>query len=279
MPTVLPREAAVAALERRHDVRGQALVDLHRGLAEREVVGGEGRQLHRVLEQARAGGEARARQVGGARVVLADRAQDVRVVDAGLVGDHEELVRDRELHVAPGVGEQLGELGFLGRRADGLRGERPEQRRRRGRRRASSSAPMICGSEWSSSSAWPSAIRSGQKATSTLQPRLGEVLGDVAGRARVDGAAQDDQRARRAGAARSGRRPSRRSSSTGRGTRRPGVPMTTTRLSVRSIIEPSEPKLEPAGRRGPRARSSSAPVSMNGISPAAMRSSVAWLVS
>ena len=54
-------QAAVAALERGHDEGGQALVDLHRGLAEREVVGGEGRQLHRVLEQARTGGEARAR--------------------------------------------------------------------------------------------------------------------------------------------------------------------------------------------------------------------------
>ena len=32
---------------------------------------------------------------------------------------------------------------------------------------AASSAPMICGSERSSSRAWPSAIRSGQKATST----------------------------------------------------------------------------------------------------------------
>ena len=35
---------------------------------------------------------------------------------------------------------------------------------------------MICGSEWSSSRAWPSAMRSGQNATSTLQPRVGEVL-------------------------------------------------------------------------------------------------------
>ena len=81
---------------------------------------GEGRQLHRVLEQARAGGEARAGQVRGARVVLADRAQDVRVVHARLVGDHEELVRDGELHVAPGVGEQLGQLGLLGRGPDRL---------------------------------------------------------------------------------------------------------------------------------------------------------------
>ena len=36
---------------------------------------------------------------------------------------------------------------------------------------AAVSAPMIWGSEWSSSSAWPSAIRSGQNATSTRQPR------------------------------------------------------------------------------------------------------------
>ena len=128
-------QAAVAALERGHDVGGQALVDLHRGLAEREVVGGERRELHRVLEQARAGGEARARQVRRARVVLADGAQDVRVVDAGLVGDHEELVGDGELHVAPGVGEELGELGLLGRRPDGLRGEPAEEGRARARRR------------------------------------------------------------------------------------------------------------------------------------------------
>ena len=129
-PDGLARQAAVASLEGRDDVGGQALVDLHRGLAEREVVGREGGQLHRVLEQARPGGEARPRQVGGARVVLADRAQDVRVVDARIVGDGEELVRDRELHVPPGVGEQLGQLGFLGRRPDRLAGQRPEQRGR-----------------------------------------------------------------------------------------------------------------------------------------------------
>ena len=41
----------------------------------REVIGGERRQLHRVLEQARTGGETRPGQVGGARVVLADGAQ------------------------------------------------------------------------------------------------------------------------------------------------------------------------------------------------------------
>ena len=36
---------------------------------------------------------------------------------------------------------------------------------------AAVSAPMIWGSVWSSSSAWPSAIRSGQNATSTRRPR------------------------------------------------------------------------------------------------------------
>ena len=59
----------------------------------------------------------------------------------------------------------------------------------------SSSAPMICGSEWSSSRAWPSAIRSGQKATSTTAAALGEVLGDVGRRGRVDGASKGDERA------------------------------------------------------------------------------------
>src|SRR6478672_6564748 len=76
----LALHTAVAALERAHDVCREALVDLHRGLTEREVVARERRQLHRVLEQARAGGEAWAGQVGRPRVVLADGPQHVRVV-------------------------------------------------------------------------------------------------------------------------------------------------------------------------------------------------------
>ena len=180
MPTVLPCEAAVAALQGAHDVGGQPLVDLHRRLAHREVVARERGQLHRVLEQARTGGEARPGQVGGPRVVLADRAQDVGVVHAGLVGDHEELVRDGELHVAPRVREQLRELGLLRGRPDGRGRAGGRTARRRASAATSSSAPMICGSEWSSSRAWPSAIRSGQNATSTRQPALDEVLGDVA---------------------------------------------------------------------------------------------------
>ena len=128
MPDRLAAEPAVAALEGRDDVGRQALVDLHRGLAEREVVRGEGRQLHRVLEQARPGGEAGARQVGRARIVLADRAAGRSCSRRRRsCGDHEELVRDGELHVAPRVREELRELGFLGRRPDRLGGQRPEQ--------------------------------------------------------------------------------------------------------------------------------------------------------
>ena len=186
-------EAAVATLEGRHDVGRQALVDLHRGLAEREVIGGEGRQLHRVLEQARAGGEAGAGQVGGARVVLADRAQDVRVVDPGLVGDHEELVGHRELHVAPGVGEQLRQLGFLGRRPDRLAGERPEQLGR-----PLGGAVVVGADDLRQRVELLEGMALGDplRAERHVDPAaaLGEVLRDVAGRARVDGAAQGDQR-------------------------------------------------------------------------------------
>ena len=65
---------------------GQALVHEHRGVPEDERVVGEGRQLHRVLEEARPGGEARSRQIGGSRVVETDGPEDVAVVKARLVG-------------------------------------------------------------------------------------------------------------------------------------------------------------------------------------------------
>ena len=155
---------------------------------------GERRELHRVLEQARAGGEAGARQVGGPRVVLAHGAQHVRVVDARLVGDREELVGDGELHVAPGVREQLGELGLLARGPQRLGGQPPEQRL----------GPVAGGR----------GVRAddlGQRVQLLERVALGDPLraegdvhvlaavreggGDVLGRARIDRAAQDDQRA------------------------------------------------------------------------------------
>ena len=114
-------------LQRRDDVGRHPLVYLHRRLAHREVVAREGGELHRVLEEAGPGGKARPREVGGPGIVAADRVEDVRVIHAGLVGDHEELVGDRELHVAPGVGEELGELGLLGARPDDLAPEPGEE--------------------------------------------------------------------------------------------------------------------------------------------------------
>src|SRR6202022_1534520 len=43
-------------------------------------------------------------------IVQPDRVEDVVVVEAGAVHDLEKLVRDRELHVAPCVGEELRKL-------------------------------------------------------------------------------------------------------------------------------------------------------------------------
>ena len=58
----------------------------------------------------------------------------------------------------------------------------------------SSSAPTIWGSVWSSSRAWPSAIRSGQNATSTSQPIASQALARRRRSSRVDRAPQDDER-------------------------------------------------------------------------------------
>ncbi len=132
-------------------------------------------------------------QVRGARVVLADGPQDVRVVDAGIVGDGEELVGDRELHVPPGVGEQLGQLGFLGRRPDRLAGQRPEQRGR------ALGRPVVVGADdlrQRMELLEGMTLGDPLRAERDIDPAaaLGEVLGDIAGRARVDRAAQGDQR-------------------------------------------------------------------------------------
>ena len=107
---------------------------------------------------------------------------------------------------------------------------------------------------------------------------LGEVLADVGGRARVDRAAQDDERAiaevRRDLVDRPledrHRRPEelvdRRADDDDQ------------RVGPRDHLAPSAPSSRrPVGRSS--RSSSSAPVSRNGISPAAIRSSVAWLVS
>ena len=124
--------------------------------------------------------------------------------------------------------KSLASSASFGRRPDRLAASMPKSASARSPPR-SSSAPTIWGSEWSSSRAWPSAIRSGQKATSTPAAAGLQVLGHVAGRAGIDGAAQDDERAvRRCGAIWSTAFSNTvidgpRNSST-------GVPITTTRL-------------------------------------------------
>jgi hypothetical protein len=93
-----------------------------------EVVGGERRELHRVLQQARSGREAGARQVRRARVVLADRVEDRVVGAAGSIRDEEELVRRRESDVAPRVREELRELCLHRADTDGRRHQPGEER-------------------------------------------------------------------------------------------------------------------------------------------------------
>ena len=118
--------------------------------------------------------------------------QDVRVVDAGRMGDREELVRDRELHVAPGVGEQLGQLRFLGRGPDRLAGEDPEQLARPvGRAVVVGADDLGQRVELLERVALGDPLRAERDVDGAAA--LGQVLGDVAGRARVDGAAKRDQ--------------------------------------------------------------------------------------
>ena len=117
----------VALLQPGDDVQRQALVDRDAGLAEVEVVVVERGELHRVLEQARPGGEARTREIGGPRIVVGERRADPLVVEAEVVGHHVELVRRRELDVAPRVREQLGQLGLFGLEVHDVVGQVAEQ--------------------------------------------------------------------------------------------------------------------------------------------------------
>src|SRR5207245_8892389 len=102
------------------EVAGKAFVDLHRGLAHLKGVGRKSGELHRVLQQAWAGRETGSRQVGRAWIVLADRAQDAVVVESGTADDLEELIGDSELHVPPGVGQEVRRLTLASGGTDDL---------------------------------------------------------------------------------------------------------------------------------------------------------------
>ena len=107
----------VAALEVVDQLQRQPLVHLHCGVTDIELIARESGELHRILEQARAGGEARARQRACARIIMLHRLHDRRVIGAGRFRDHVELVGGGEFDVAIGIIEQLGEFG-LDRRND-----------------------------------------------------------------------------------------------------------------------------------------------------------------
>ena len=97
-------------------------------MADRERVVVEGGELHRVFDEARAGGEPRLREAREARIVGSDRLMDPLEVRAVALGDEIELVRDREGEIAVGVGEELGKLRLDGRDRKDLHAEGCEQR-------------------------------------------------------------------------------------------------------------------------------------------------------
>jgi hypothetical protein len=84
-------------------------------MSHREVICCIGGQLHRVLEQARAGRETRRGQIRRPGVVVPHRMKDTVVVNTGTVSHLKELVCDGELHVAPGVRQKLCNLSLSGR--------------------------------------------------------------------------------------------------------------------------------------------------------------------
>ena len=84
----MPRMPTLSAFQARlpaqlvHQEVGQALVDRHGHLAEREAVPPKGEQLHGVLHQAGTGGKAGAGNVGHARVTLAHFSEQPEVINA-----------------------------------------------------------------------------------------------------------------------------------------------------------------------------------------------------
>jgi hypothetical protein len=158
-----------------------------------------------------------------------ERGPDALEVQAAVVGHHPELVGRREADVAPGVREQLGELGLLRREVDDLVGEPPEQPAARSR------LPVVAGAD-----------QLGERVQLGHRLALGDALGQnamsIRGRcprasahlrrdAGVDGAAEHEQLAV---AEVGGQASSARGIARGSGLRcsSTGVPMTTTTFSA-----------------------------------------------
>ena len=86
-------------------------------------------QLHGVLEQTGTGGEARPGEGSHARIVLAEGRVNAVEVGLEVLGHHEELVGDGEVEVAPGIAEELGQLGLDRLQEDHLGTDKAKQGR------------------------------------------------------------------------------------------------------------------------------------------------------
>ena len=186
------RAEIVFAAKLLDDVEDQAFVDQHRRVAEPELVARERRELHRVLEEARARSKAGAGYPRGPRIIRLHRPQDRRVVGTSGIGDHVELVGRGEFDVPIGIGEKLRELGFDRLHADHFGrklGEKLGRLRLRFRRR--SADDLRQGQEFRHAAALHDALGTISDAE---PPSLAvEVIRQPIRRARIDRGAQDDQ--------------------------------------------------------------------------------------
>ena len=109
------RHRLVGEIERPHlghNEVGKSLVHQHRGMSEEEMIARERGELQSVLEQTRAGRKAGACETSHPGILARDRVVDAVEVETVVFGQHVELVRNREIQIAPAVGEQLGQLSL-----------------------------------------------------------------------------------------------------------------------------------------------------------------------
>ena len=99
------RAEVVAGLQPGDEVEREALIDQHCRVPEHKLVLVERGELHRVLEQARAGREPRPGHIGGPRIVVAYCPAYPLKVEAVVIRHHPELISGGEFDVPPGVGE------------------------------------------------------------------------------------------------------------------------------------------------------------------------------
>src|ERR1700733_12336342 len=87
-------------------------------MAEKEIVAGKCRELQGVFQKAGSGSKTGLGETLHAWVAVGDRAVDALKIEAVGFGEHIKLVGDGEIHIAPAVREQLGQLCFKGGELD-----------------------------------------------------------------------------------------------------------------------------------------------------------------